>query len=203
MPSRALVHFFLTWWGVWLIAALDATVIFTFPLALDAVVIVMASMHRNVFWLTPILATAGSLVGALTSIRVGEIVGEQGLARVVPSRSLDRIKKHMAGNRVTALALAPLMPPPFPFTAVIVAAGALSAGRVRILAALAVGLSIRFWLESVLALVYGRRIIRWIDSDIARDIAIGAIVLAIVATTISILRLTIWRPHKAVAAGRA
>jgi len=196
MTSRQLVHFFLSWWGLWLLAALDATVIFTFPIALDAVVVVMSSVHRNLFWLVALVALTGSLLGAFSSIKVGEIVGEQGLTRVVPGASLDRVKRHLGGRRSRALALAPLMPPPFPLTAVLVAAGALKIGRVRVLSALAIGFAIRFTLESVLALWYGRRIVRWINSAVAWDIGVALIAIAVVASIASIVRLVFWRPRQ-------
>ena len=190
LPS---IHFLISWWGLILLAALDTSVIFTVPVALDAVVVVMSAIHREVFWLVPLLATAGALAGAASSIRVGEFVGEQGLSRVVPEGVLDKIKHRVGGRRVAALAVTPLMPPPFPLTAVLVAAGALGAGRVRALSAIGIGFSIRFSIESVLALIYGRRIIRWLDSDLVRDVAIGMIVIAVIASVISIVRLVMHR----------
>jgi membrane protein YqaA with SNARE-associated domain len=189
VPFRLSVHFLLSWWGLILLGALDTSVIFTLPIALDAVVVMMTALHREVFWLVPLLATAGALAGAATSIRVGEFVGEQGLSRWVPARILGRIKRRVSGRRVGALIVAPLMPPPFPLTALLVAAGALGAGRVRVLSAVGIGFAVRFSIESVLALLYGRRITQWLDSDLARDIAIGMIALAVIASVISIVRL--------------
>ena len=90
MPLRPYLHFLISWWGLILLAALDTSVIFTLPIALDAVVVVMSALHRDMFWLVPVLATAGALAGAAGSIRVGEFVGEQGLSRWVPARVLER-----------------------------------------------------------------------------------------------------------------
>lgn len=183
------LNFLLSWWGLILLGALDTSVIFSLPIALDAVVVIMSALHREVFWLVPLLATAGALAGAATSIRVGEFVGEQGLSRWLPAKILGRIKRRVGGGRLGALIVAPLMPPPFPLTAVLVAAGALGAGRARVLSAIGIGFAIRFSIESLLALVYGRRLIRWLDSDLVRDIAIGMIAIAIIASVISIVRL--------------
>jgi membrane protein YqaA with SNARE-associated domain len=189
VPVRPYLHFLISWWGLIVLAALDTSVIFTLPIALDAVVVLMSALHREVFWLVPILATAGALVGAAASIKVGEFVGEQGLSRWVPPKIFNRIKQRVAGRRVAALIVAPLMPPPFPLTAVLVAAGALDAGRARVLSAIAIGFMVRFSIESLLALVYGRRIIQWLDSDVVRDVAIGLIVIALIGSAISIVRL--------------
>ena len=92
--------------------------------------------------------------------------------------------------------VAPLMPPPFPLTAVLVAAGALGAGRVRALSAISIGFAIRFSIESLLALIYGRRIIRWLESDLVQDIGLGLIVIAVVASVISVVRVATRRSSR-------
>lgn len=189
MPLRPYLHFLISWWGLILLAALDTSVIFALPFALDAVVVAMSAIHRDMFWLVPLLATAGALAGAASSIRVGEFVGEHGLSRVVPERFFDRIKQRIHRRRLAPLIVVPLLPPPFPLTAVLVAAGALNAGRARVLSAIAIGFMVRFSIESLLALIYGRRIIHWLDSDVVWDVAVGLIVIAVIGSAISIVRL--------------
>jgi membrane protein YqaA with SNARE-associated domain len=188
---RPYLHYLLTWWGLLILAALDTSVIFTLPIALDVVVVAMSALHRNLFWLVPIVATAGALAGAATSMKVGEFAGEKGLSRLVPAKIFNRIKRHVSGRRYLALVAAPLMPPPFPFTAVIIAAGALGVGRTRLLSAIGIGLAIRFTIESVLALVYGRRIIGWLNSDAVHYVAIAMIVVVIVGGVVSVVRLVL------------
>src|SRR5207245_2942900 len=48
---------------------------------------------------------------------------------------------------------------------------------------------VRFGIEASLALIYGQRIISWLDSDLFHDIVGVFIVLAVVLTTISIVRV--------------
>jgi hypothetical protein len=48
---------------------------------------------------------------------------------------------------------------------------------------------LRFGVEAWLAAIYGRRIIRWLDADLFQDVVMGCIVLTIVLTTVSILRI--------------
>jgi hypothetical protein len=47
----------------------------------------------------------------------------------------------------------------------------------------------RFGLEGALALVYGQRIILWLDSDLFHDLVAFFIILAVVLTTISIVKV--------------
>ena len=70
----------LSWWGLWLIAAMDSTMIFFLPLGVDAAVVILVTRSRNLFWLYPILATLGSLFGAAITYYVGLRVGEAGRA---------------------------------------------------------------------------------------------------------------------------
>jgi len=47
----------------------------------------------------------------------------------------------------------------------------------------------RFGVEGILARIYGRSIVGWLDSDLFHDIVAGFIALAIVLTIVSIVRL--------------
>ena len=41
----------MNWWGIWLIAALDSTMLFFLPLAVDIAVIVLSSRAHESFWM--------------------------------------------------------------------------------------------------------------------------------------------------------
>ena len=71
--------FFLTWWGVFLMAALDTSMLFFLPFGIDALVIYLAARNESLFWLYPVLATAGSLAGAAVTYWIGRKLGEVGL----------------------------------------------------------------------------------------------------------------------------
>jgi len=100
--SHHLIHAFLSWWGLALLAALDASIVFTFPIALDVIVVAMSSIHREYFWVCPIVATVGSLVGAASSIAVGRLVGEKGVERIV---ELELTAEEKAGLHKSAEAV--------------------------------------------------------------------------------------------------
>ena len=176
--------------GVVVLAFLDSTLFFSLPFGIDAAVIILAARLRELWWVVPLLATLGSLAGAALTFWMGVKVGEQGLERYVPPKRLKQIRGRIHSSGTIALAVLDLVPPPFPFTPFVLAAGALNVNATLFFVALGVTRLIRFGLEAALALVYGRRIIAWLDSDWFHDIVLIFIVLAVALTTMSIVRVT-------------
>ena len=78
-----------------------------------------------------------------------------------------------------------MIPPPFPFTAFVLTSGAIGANAWTFLVSLAIARFTRFGLEAGLAAIYGRRILRWMESPIF-DVLIGTLIgLAVVGTVVS------------------
>ena len=175
--------------GVVALAFLDSTLFFSLPFGIDAVVIILAARERELWWAVPLLATAGSVAGAAITFWMGTKIGEKGLERHVPPKRLEQIQARLKKSGAIALAVLDLIPPPFPFTPFVLAAGALKVKRRLFFIVLAVTRVIRFGLEAALALVYGRRIIAWLDSDIFKYVVFGCIVLAGLLTALSIVRV--------------
>jgi membrane protein YqaA with SNARE-associated domain len=176
--------------GLVALAALDSSVLLVAPFALDATVIVLVAHHPTRFWIFPLLATTGSLVGAAVTYWMGRKLGEHGLDRFVTARRLERALSRARATGAAALAMLAIIPPPFPFTPVILAAGVLELDFWHFLAALAAARLARFGIETGLALVYGRQIVAWLESDIVKIVA-GTIGMAMLAATgYTIVRLT-------------
>jgi len=175
--------------GVVALAFLDSTLFFSLPFGIDAIVIILAARERQLWWAIPLLATAGSVAGAALTFWMGAKIGEKGLERHVSPKRLEQIQRRLKKSGAIALAVLDLIPPPFPFTPFVLAAGALKVKRQLFFVVLAVTRVIRFGLEAALALVYGRRIIAWLDSDIFKYVVFGCIVLAVLLTALSIVRV--------------
>ena len=181
--------FLTTWWGLWLLAALDSTMIFFLPFGIDIAVIILASRSHALLWLYPILATAGSICGAAVTFYVGRRLGEAGLAHFVPKRQFESFRRRIEEKGAVALAVLDMIPPPFPFTACILAAGALKVSKSLFFITLAASRLLRFGAEAVLAYFYGPRIIQWLESDIVEYIGLGLFAVAVVGTAISIIQV--------------
>jgi len=111
--------------GVVVLAALDSTVFFSLPFGIDASVIILAARLRDLWWIVPPLATAGSVLGAALTFWMGAVVGDRGLDRWIDAKRLESIRRRVRERGAIALAVLDLIPPPFPFTPFVLAAGAL------------------------------------------------------------------------------
>ena len=193
--------FFLTWWGAFLMAALDTTLLFFLPFGIDALIIYLAARDRDLFWLYPLLATAGSMAGAALTYSIGRALGDVGLKRVVSERRLARLQKRVRDSGAITLALPALLPPPFPLTPFILTCGALKVNPWRFFGTFATVRLLRFGAEAVLARVYGRGVLRMLQSDAFQMVIIGFAVIAVIGTIVS--GVVLWknsRPQRPVTA---
>jgi len=147
-------------------------------------------------WIVPLIATAGSTAGAALTFWMGVKIGENGLDRYVSPGRLKSIRERIRTKGAVALAVLDLIPPPFPFTPFVLAAGALEVDAWMFFVTLAVCRIVRFGLEAALANVYGYRILTWLDADLFHDIAFGCIVLALLLSAISVIRLLQSSEHR-------
>ena len=189
------LSFFLTWWGAVLLGALDSSMLFFLPFGIDAVVIYLAARDGDLFWLYPLLATAGSMAGAAATFWIGRKVGEVGLERFVPRRRLERLQCRVRDQGAIALAVPALLPPPFPLTPFILTCGALAVSPWRVVATFGAMRLLRFGLEAALARVYGRGVLQMLQTETFRMVITAFIVLAIVGTIASAVML--WRSTRA------
>lgn len=195
---RAALSVFLTWWGAFVIAALDASMLFFLPFGVDAVVIYLAARNSELFWLYPLLATAGSTAGAAVTFWIGKKIGDVGLERYVSARRLERLRGRVRDSGAIAMALPALLPPPFPLTPFVLTCGALRVDHWRFFTTFGAARLARFGAEGVLAVVYGRRILRVLQSEPFQIVVIGFIVIAVLGTSVSAVML--WRSTRRTAA---
>jgi uncharacterized membrane protein YdjX (TVP38/TMEM64 family) len=188
-----LLRFVLTWWGIALLAALDSTIVLALPFGIDAAMVVMGAREPTLFWLYPIVGTAGSLAGAASTYFVGHLVGEAGLGRLIAKRRFNRLKSRISRSGALTLAVLDLLPPPFPFTPLVAAAGALDVSRTRFFVTLLVVRLVRFGAESALGAFYGASIAAGIGSRVVRNLAGACILLAVVGGGVSLVRLMLRR----------
>src|SRR5207253_6145726 len=100
------------------------------------------------WWFTvPLLATGGSVAGAALTFWMGVKIGERGLDRWVDERRLEKIRRRVRSSGAIALAVLDLIPPPFPFTPFVLAAGALEVDARTFFMTLVVCRLFRFGLE--------------------------------------------------------
>jgi membrane protein YqaA with SNARE-associated domain len=164
---------------------LDSSLIFFLPLGIDVAVIILAARRPELFWLYAILATIGSIIGAMGTFWVGRKVGEHGLTKLIKPQRLERVRRRVAQHAGVGVAALGVIPPPFPFTAFVLASGAFGSHAWTFFTTLAAVRVVRFLAEGGLAAVYGRGILGWMQSPVFEVIVGTLVVVAIVGTFVS------------------
>jgi len=175
--------------GLFLLSALDSSFL-VLPFGNDLLLIALVSSHRQgLTWIGYVIASAiGSVVGVAVIDALMRKAGEKGLERFVSEKRVKQLKSKIENKAGVTVFLATLMPPPFPFTPAVMTASALQSPRKNLLLAVFVGRLLRFGMEAVLALYFGRQLIAYINSDILSYLVYGLIAIAIVASTFSLIR---------------
>ena len=184
----SILGYFLSPVGLVFMGILDASMVFFLPLGIDFVVIIMAARKPEYFWLYAVLATLGSVLGAMGTFWVGRKAGEKGLTRFVSERTLKRVKTRVNRGAFVVASLG-LIPPPFPFTPFVLASGAIGMNPWSFLGALAAVRAFRFGIESALAAHYGSGILRWMKTPTFQMVVGVFIALAVIGTIVSAVLL--------------
>ncbi len=175
--------------GLFLMSALDSSFL-VLPFGNDLLLIALVSSQReSLIWIAYVLISVfGSVIGVFVIDLLMRKAGEKGLERFVNARKVERWKAKLENKLGITVFVATLLPPPFPFTPVIMTASALQCSRRKLLGAVFVGRLIRFTVEAILALYFGRQVIAYIDSDAVAYFVYGLIAVAVVLSTLSLLR---------------
>ena len=175
--------------GLFLMSTLDSSFL-VLPFGNDLLLIALVSANRNsLIWIAYVLVSAlGSVVGVLIVDVIMRKAGEKGLERFVSAKKVETLKAKLENKSGITVFIATLIPPPFPFTPVVMTASALQSPRIKMLTAVFLGRLIRFGIEAVLALYFGRQMIAFLNSDVVTYFVYGLIGIAVVLSTLSLLR---------------
>jgi membrane protein YqaA with SNARE-associated domain len=175
--------------GLFLMSALDSSFL-VLPFGNDLLLIALVSSNReSLIWIAYVLVSAvGSLLGVFVVDLLMRKAGEKGLERFVKPKRLEKLKHKLENKLGITVFMATILPPPFPFTPVIMTASALQCSRRKLFGAVFVGRILRYTAESILALYFGRQVIAYFNSDVVSYFVYGLIGLAIVLSTLSLLR---------------
>ncbi len=173
--------------GLLIIGILDSSFLFA-PWGNDLLVVALTARHPKVAEMLyyALMSTVGSVLGCLLLDVTIRPLGEKGLEKHLPAKRLARVKKKIGDNAGKALAIASLVPPPFPFTAFVMAAVALQYPRRRLLAVIGVTRMIRFTVLGFLALRFGESILKWSQNPAVQTILIALIVICTVGSIVSV-----------------
>jgi len=144
--------------GLVLVALIDNSFI-PIPGGLDVFTILLSSGRHDLWWYYAIMATFGSVIGAYLTYRIGEKGGEDALEKKIGKQRAEKVYKRVNKAGFSSVFISVLIPPPFPIVPVLLAAGALKIPTRKFLSAVAAGRAIRFTIDCMLGIYFGRAIL--------------------------------------------
>ncbi|HEX9544879.1 MAG TPA: VTT domain-containing protein [Pyrinomonadaceae bacterium] len=174
--------------GLFLLSALDSSFL-VLPFGNDFLLMALVSSSRGLVWVVYVMVSAlGSLLGVFIVDSIMRKAGEKGLARFVKPERVKQLKQKMDKGVGWVIFTSTLLPPPFPFTPVIMSASALQTSRAKLYGGVFAGRLVRFTIEALLALYFGKHILRFLNSPILDYVVYALVIIAVVGSVFSILK---------------
>ncbi len=172
--------------GVLTLGAFDSSPLVV-PLGNDLLVLALCARYHDRMPYYAAMATIGSMIGVFATVWVSR-KGSARLKKAVPGARAraSRLQEQVLKRAGWSLIFASLMPPPFPFTAVVAAAAAFRYPENKLFSFVGAGRFARFVIEGALAIHYGRWIIRQARSPWLEDAMIVLIVISLIASVVSL-----------------
>jgi membrane protein YqaA with SNARE-associated domain len=178
--------FHLNYFGPLVMGVLDSSFL-VLPFGNDLVVVGLVAQHRHgPIWLYSLSAAVGSTLGAALLAFIARKLGEDRIRKVAGPKRFDRLCGWIRGHGALSLSAGALAPPPFPYTLVIAAAGALDYPFPRILLVNFLARAARFAILTWLALRFGRQVLAIAQSAPFRWTMVGFILFCLVLTAFSV-----------------
>src|SRR6478672_10421074 len=140
------------------IGALDSSLL-SLPEINDYLVVGRCYKYHSAVFYFPLFAAAGSVLGCLLLYSIMRRGGQALLRRRFNPEHILRAERAYARFGVLALAVPAVLPPPLPFKIFVATAGTLEYPRWRFLLTVLVARSLRYYVEGILAVFYGRRVL--------------------------------------------
>src|SRR5271157_1569513 len=142
--------------GLILLGIADNTPFMSVPAGGVDVFVMQLSAHQHGSWpYYAFMATVGEVLGGYLTYRLAEKGGQETLEKKAGKARVQKIYKQFEKRGFMTVITGAILPPPFPFTSVLMAAGVMQYPRKKFFSALTAGRTARFWLVAYLAGAYG------------------------------------------------
>src|SRR5437868_9361566 len=136
-----------------------------------------------------LLTTLGSVIGCALLYAVGRKGGEAFLRRSFADEKLVRIQRWYQRHGVLAVIIPSLLPPPTPFKVFVLSAGTFGISWPKFLTAVVIGRSIRYFLEGILAVMYGPLAIQFVQKNYGKiGLAFAVIIVVSALIVFAVMR---------------
>ena len=159
------------------IGALDSSLL-SLPEINDYLVVGRCIKYPSAVFYFPLFAAIGSVIGCLLLYTIMQRGGQALLRRRFSRENIERVERAYARYGFLAIAIPAVLPPPMPFKIFVATAGTLEYPRWKFLVTVMLARSFRYYVEGILAVYYGRRVLT-ILKDNGLVILIGVAALAV------------------------
>jgi membrane protein YqaA with SNARE-associated domain len=190
---HAIVRHFLVWllslglFGPLILGIADSSFLFL-PFGNDLLLVVLTARDHTHLPFYIAMAAVGSTLGVVLLDAVCRKGGEEGLKKMMKPRRFDYFEHQMSRRAGIAIVTACIAPPPFPFTLVIASASAFEYPRKRLLSFVFLARSLRFTVVGLLAIHFGRAILRIAKAPLTEWIMLGFIVLCAAGSAFQVMQ---------------
>ena len=160
------------------IGALDSSLL-SLPEINDYLVVGRCFKDHHAVWYFPLFAATGSVLGCLLLYTIVRRGGQAVLRKRFPLQSIKRVERAYERFGFLAIGIPAILPPPLPFKIFVATAGALEYPRWKFLLTVMIARSLRYYVEGILAVYYGRRVLLFMKDN-------GLVIISIVATALLI-----------------
>src|SRR5690242_2257864 len=159
-----------------IIGALDSSLL-SLPEINDYLVVGRCYRHPNAAFYFPLFAAAGSVLGCHILYTIVRRGGQAVLRKRFNLQSIKRVERAYERFGFLAIGIPAVLPPPLPFKIFVATAGALEYPRWKFLLTVMIARAVRYYVEGILAVFYGRRVLLFIRDN-------GLVIVSIVATLV-------------------
>jgi membrane protein YqaA with SNARE-associated domain len=161
-----------------LIGALDSSLL-SLPEINDYLVVGRCYKYPSAVFYFPLFAAAGSVLGCWLLYSIMRRGGQALLRKRFKPERIERVERAYARFGILAIAIPAILPPPLPFKIFVATAGTLEYPRWKFLLTVMIARSFRYYVEGILAVFYGRRVLSFLKEN-------GLTILIIVAAAASV-----------------
>ena len=160
-----------------IIGALDSSLL-SLPEINDYLVVGRCFKYPPAAFYFPLFAAIGSVVGCNILYTIVRRGGQAVLRKRFNLENIKRVERAYERFGFLAIGIPAILPPPLPFKIFVATAGALEYPRWKFLLTVMIARSFRYYLEGILAVFYGRRVLLFMkDNGLAILSIAGAVVL--------------------------
>ncbi|HAF14073.1 MAG TPA: hypothetical protein DCK99_10320 [Blastocatellia bacterium] len=173
--------------AMFVIGALDSSLL-SLPEINDYLVVAKCFKQPSAAIYFPLFAAMGSVLGCLLLYTIMRRGGQAVLRRRFKRENIERVERAYARYGFLAIAIPALLPPPMPFKIFVATAGTLEYPRWKFLVTVMLARSFRYYVEGILAVFYGRRVLLFLRDNglvIASLVAAAAFLLFVIYTIVN------------------